>query len=96
MVEAAHNIRRVARGRASLDDVVKQAAVIRWFEVMGEAAAQVSDEGKTDEPAVPWRELRNLRNVLIHDYMEIDLDRVWDAVGRTRRLLPRLEAMLKA
>lgn len=95
MVEAARNILRVARGRKSLDDIVKQAAVIRWFEVMGEAAAGVSAEGRAENPGVPWKELKGMRNVLIHDYMEVDLARVWDAVAATRALLPRLEDIVK-
>lgn len=95
MAEAARNILRVARSRRSLEDIVKQAAVIRWFEVMGEAAAGVSEGAKASHPGVPWKDLKGLRNVLIHDYMEVDLGLVWDAVAKTRSLLPRLDSLLK-
>lgn len=60
------------------DDLV-QAAVIRCFEVIGEAARQVSNETRQLAPEIPWSLIIGMRNILIHDYGVVDLDRVYDA-----------------
>ena len=52
------------------DDPVTQAAAQRWIEVLGEASAHVSEELKTDHPAVPWRDLVGMRTILAHAYMD--------------------------
>jgi|SRR5271157_3723109 len=68
-------------GRAAfLDDPLIQDAVIRNFEVIGEAAKRVSDEYRDSHPMVPWRGLTSLRDVLIHQYEGVSLDEVWRIV----------------
>ncbi len=58
------------------------AAIIRWVEIVGEAAANVSDEIRTQHPDVPWTEIVAMRNRLIHAYPDVDLDLVWGVVER--------------
>ena len=53
-----------------------QDAVIRRLEVLGEAAGKISVDGKQPAPDVPWQQAVRLRNVLIHDFVRVDLDRV--------------------
>lgn len=55
------------RDRFESDPVV-QAAAQRWLEIIGEAAARLSDEFKRDHPEVAWRDLVGMRNVLAHGY----------------------------
>jgi uncharacterized protein with HEPN domain len=74
---------------------VVQDAVIRNLEVVGEAAKRVSEEVRVAHPGVPWRRLAGLRDVLIHQYMGVDLEQVWGAVELSSRELRRdIEAIV--
>jgi uncharacterized protein with HEPN domain len=57
-----------------------QDAVIRNFEVIGEATKRLSPEFKAKYPEVPWRRIAGLRDVLIHDYLRVDLDEIWGII----------------
>lgn len=55
-------------------------AVIRNFEVIGEAANHIPKEIEKKYPNVEWKEAVGFRNVLIHDYFGIDVEAVWDTI----------------
>jgi len=55
-----------------------QDAVIRQPEIIGEATKRLSLEFQAQYLAVPWRRMAGTRDVLIHDYMGVDLDAVWE------------------
>jgi uncharacterized protein with HEPN domain len=55
-------------------------AVIRKFEVIGEAAKNVPEEIKIKYPECPWKEMSGMRDRLIHAYFGIDNDLVWDTI----------------
>lgn len=57
-------------------------ALVKDIEIIGEAASKVSQETKTNYPAIPWLDIINMRNRLIHAYFEIDLEIVWDTVTK--------------
>ena len=57
-----------------------QDAIIRNFEIIGEATKQLSKETRSELPEVPWDDVARLRDVLIHHYMAVDLKRVWNVV----------------
>jgi uncharacterized protein with HEPN domain len=61
-------------------------------EVVGEAAAKVSEAGRSELPAVPWAQIIGMRNRLIHAYFDINRDILWDTV---QLALPPLVARLK-
>lgn len=63
---------------AFIDDFKIQDAMIRNFEIIGEAAKQLSDQTKNIRADIPWRQISGLRDVLIHDYMGVDVDEVWN------------------
>jgi uncharacterized protein with HEPN domain len=75
-----------------LEDKIRQYAVIRAVEVVGEAASRVSAETRAAYPDVPWREAIGMRNILIHAYAKIDLQTV---AGVVRRDFPRLVETLE-
>jgi len=64
-----------AQFRANLE---KQDAVIRRLEIIGEAAAHLSPETRRAVPELPVRKLRGMRNIVAHDYANVDLKVVWE------------------
>jgi len=54
-------------------------AAIRAIEVVGEAANNLSKVLKLRYSDIPWRKIINMRNLLIHDYFEVDIEEVWNA-----------------
>ena len=73
----------------------KQDAVIRRFEVMGEAARHLSPEARSALPEIPWRLITGMRNILIHDYDDVDAATLWDtAQADLPALVQRLDSYL--
>jgi len=62
-------------------------AVCRNLEIIGEASRKIGLEFRGAHPQIPWREMNDLRNVLIHNYEGADPDMVWGIVDRE---IPRL------
>jgi len=74
------------------DDPMRQDAVIRNLEVMGEAVRKVSDATRVAHPDVPWRQMAATRDRVIHGYFTVDLEIVWEIVEQE---LPRLRDVLQ-
>jgi uncharacterized protein with HEPN domain len=78
-------------------DRYRYLALLRTLEVIGEAASQVSAEGRAMLPQVPWRNIVGMRNRLIHAYFNINLNIVWStAVDDLPLLLAELERYFAA
>ena len=58
-------------------DLVTQDAVVRQLEVIGEATKRVSKEFRSKHPDIPWSDMAGMRDLLIHDYIDVDFGVVW-------------------
>ena len=98
--EAAKAIQRFTAGvslASFKENEEKYEAVNRKFEIIGEAARHLSPEGRKKFPQIPWALITAMRNILIHDYDDVDLDVVWETVQRDiPSLIAQLETYLKA
>jgi len=79
---AAHGYIEGSEFDAFLNDPQRQDAVIRRLEVIGEAAKRVSSAGRSSASSLPWDQMIGIRNVLIHNYDNVDLEIVWDTVTK--------------
>ena len=74
-----------------------QDAVLRNLQTMAESTQRLSDQAKSAHPAVNWRALSGFRNVLVHNYLGIDLKQIWAAVERDMPVLKvAVEAELRS
>jgi len=76
---------------AFLRETMRQDAIIRKLEVIGEAVKQLSDNTRDSKPDIPWRRVAGMRDRLIHPYFGVDLDLIWNVVRLERPTL--LEAV---
>lgn len=74
------------------ENIEKQDAIIRRITIIGEATKRLSKEFRSHHPTIPWRQIAGMRDVLSHDYDEIDLDEVWSVINQD---LPQLLAYLQ-
>ena len=63
------------------NNMMMQRACVNLLEIIGEAANHISKWMKTDYPEIEWREITDLRNLLIHEYFGIDTNIVWDIIS---------------
>lgn len=73
-----------------------QDAVIRRLEIIGEAAKNITTDLKKQHSLIPWKKVSGLRDVLIHDYFEVDIKSVWDtAIKDIPELKKEIRKLLK-
>ena len=78
---------------AFFDATLIQDAVLRNLQTLAESTQRLSDSAKAKHPEVDWYKIAGFRNVLVHDYLGVDLDRAWLIVERE---LPRLKQTIEA
>ncbi|HLC63277.1 MAG TPA: DUF86 domain-containing protein [Candidatus Nanoarchaeia archaeon] len=98
IIDAMESIERFV-GNKTLDKLKKDektsSAVIRKFEIIGEAAKYMPKEIKYQHKDIPWKSMMGMRDRLIHAYFGIDYTLVWSAIKtEIPKLKPQLEKML--
>lgn len=74
-------------------DIKTQDAVIRNLQTLGESIKRVSDGVKASHPEIEWKHIAGFRNVLVHDYLGVNLKRVWEVI---EKFLPDLKRKIEA
>lgn len=99
ILESCMKIRQFTEGMSFQDferDVKTQDAVIRNFEVIGEAAKRVPEEIRSQYHDIEWAKIIGFRNVLIHEYFGVKLETVWSAIeGKLSDLEEQTKAVLE-
>jgi uncharacterized protein with HEPN domain len=72
-------VRGIDKNEFSKNELL-QDAVIRNFEVIGEASKKISADFKKNYCNVPWKEISGMRDKLIHDYLGVDTDVIWKTI----------------
>jgi uncharacterized protein with HEPN domain len=60
------------------------------LEIIGEATKRISKEFRAKNPGVPWSDMAGMRDSLIHDYIDVDLDIVWKTASESILELEKL------
>jgi len=99
MVEAAEAALEFSDGHTAASfagDRLVGYAVVRAIQLIGQAARSVSAELQAAHAEIPWREMIGMRNVVVHDYADVDLSLVWKTVrDDLPGLIERLNAILE-
>ena len=83
VLESIKNIEEFISGfnkEKFLKSKLRQSAVIRQLEVIGEAVKNIPESFRNENPRVPWKEIAGFRDVLSHAYFGVDIERVWNIV----------------
>jgi uncharacterized protein with HEPN domain len=70
-----------------------QDAVVRNLQTLAESAKRLSVATQAQHPEIPWRKVIGFRNVLVHDYLSVDVPKIWEIVARE---LPALKQSITA
>lgn len=95
MLDAVNDIERFMKGvseKAFHADKEKQYAVIRAFEIIGEASKGISKELKVKYSTIPWRDIAGMRDKLIHMYFGVKIELIW---GTIQHKIPELKKGIK-
>ena len=92
MLDCIHRIDEYVESKELFyDSHLVQDAVVRNLQVMAESSQRLPEEIKKMYSDIPWDDISGFRNILVHDYLGIDLDVIWSVVEQE---LPGLEKVL--
>ncbi len=78
-----HILKYTSQGSDSFyQDELVQTWVIHHLEIIGEAVRTIPQDFRNLHPEIPWKQMNAMRNILVHIYFEVNLDRVWAVVER--------------
>lgn len=101
LIDIATAIRRILRytdgiSRSELEvNDEKLSAILYLITIIGEATKRISQTFRQHYPEIPWREMVGMRDVIVHEYDQLDFDVVWDVVqNKLSELLSLIEPLL--
>jgi uncharacterized protein with HEPN domain len=87
-------IQSMPETRAQFDaDKFRRSHVLRYIQIIGEAASRLSAETRALNPNVPWKEIMGMRHILVHDYFDVNWQRVYDTAAND---IPALKQPIQA
>lgn len=99
MVLAARRVLRYVENISQQDfeqDLEKQDSVIYRILILGEASKRISSDFREEHSNIPWRQVAGMRNILVHEYDQIDLEVLWDVTQKSiPDLLKKLNLLLE-
>jgi uncharacterized protein with HEPN domain len=81
ILESIQRIEKYTEGKTLeefLDAYEKQDAIIKRLEIIGEAVKNISADVKKKYPEIPWKDMAGMRDILVHEYFGVNMERVWD------------------
>ena len=98
MLESANKIKRYTLNMtygSFINEEKTVDAVVRNFEIIGEAANRIDPDFRTKNPEIEWKRIRGFRNRIVHDYFGIDYEIVWEIIEKNLdELIEWLEVMI--
>ena len=93
ILEAINNIEKYAsQGKQVFEqNELIQVWIVHHLQIIGEASAAMSRSLIEDNPEIPWRDIIDFRNILVHEYFRVDTKIVWTVV---KRELPQLKTTI--
>ncbi len=85
------SIKHVSEDSFYQNEILKR-AIVRSIEIIGEASKKLNPDFKIEHAHIPWKKMAGMRDVLIHDYMGVDYELVWEVVFRH---LPEMESAIQ-
>ncbi len=101
LIDIANAIKRILRYTHGISRVdleandEKLSAILYQITIIGEATKRLSQPLRQQYPEIPWREMAGMRDVIVHQYDQLDFDVVWDVIqNRLPKLLSSIEVLL--
>ena len=92
MLDCIHRISEYVENKEQFyDSTLVQDAVVRNLQTMAESSKRLAISIKNVHQDIPWNNIAGFRNILVHDYLGVDLDMIWSVIEKE---LPTLEKML--
>jgi uncharacterized protein with HEPN domain len=79
---------------AFLSSTLVQDGVLRNLQVMAESTQRLSDHVKENHPTIDWHKIAGFRNILVHDYLGVDVERVWTILNKELPVLKKTVAAI--
>jgi uncharacterized protein with HEPN domain len=98
IIDIANAINRILRYRKGVsrseleNNDEKLSAILYQITIIGEATKRLSQSFRQNHSDLPWREMAGMRDVIVHEYDQLDLDVVWDVVNNK---IPELHRLIK-